>query len=185
MSARGGCQHNPLAQEWNILPEPLRVPGLHIFISSLTDKITSPAQSEAGAWSISAEILQKLGAWASFSILDSAKLPVLIYIYLKADASPFWAQPERDISSPEHPLKAGTHLAVPPASHRFVSITIFQGQAGTLFQQSFLFFWGFIIDVSMVPIFSSGLESKQHFNVRIEGTFQLQTHSTKGLWIYK
>lgn len=53
VAARGCWQHNPLAQEWSILPQPVRVSGLHVFISSLTDKITSPGQSEAGAWSIS------------------------------------------------------------------------------------------------------------------------------------
>lgn len=74
-------------------------------------------------------------------------------------------------ATPEHPLRAGTHLAVTPASHRYFSITFFQGQAGILFQQSFLFFGGFIIDVSMVPIFSSGLKSKQHCSVQIEGIF--------------
>lgn len=55
---------------------------------------------------------------------------------------------------------------------------------GHVFQQNFLFFWGFIIDVTMVPTFSSGLKSKECRCSQIKEIFQLQTRSTKGHWLF-
>jgi len=36
----------------------------------------------------------------------------------------------------------------------------------------------------MVSIFSSGLKRKEHRCVQIKGIFQLQTHCTKGHWLF-
>lgn len=83
-----------------------------------------------------------------------------------------------------HLQKGQWHLPSLQHRRRFVSTAIFQGQTGTQFQQKFPFFWGFIIDVTMVPIFSSSLKSKEHCCVQIKGIFQSQTHSTKGHWLF-
>lgn len=71
----------------------------------------------------------------SFSVLDLGKVPAPIYIYLKAVASLFWAELKVTSASPEHPLRAGTHLAVTPASHRFVSITSSRVKQGHCFSK--------------------------------------------------
>lgn len=47
--SKGMLAAQPSSIGMNILPEPLRVSGLHIFISSLADKNTLTGESEAGA----------------------------------------------------------------------------------------------------------------------------------------
>ena len=84
------------------------------------------------------------------------KGPCLIHGYLKVTARLRWAeavpipQPaeqiciwERGSSVPWASVTGtATCLAMPPGSHTFVSITIFQGQTGTLLQQNLPFFPG-------------------------------------------